>query len=378
MLYPDRFAGVISWVGGTGDATNTYAGSGTIAPAGAVGNMIDFTASLLHVPTALLNAAEDPLLQISSAEALADRFRKGESPFEYFLHPVAEHTTFADLDEWGKEAAYTSKLVRVKNPARVRFRTDSILGNEFYDLHHDQAYWVSEVRGRDKRFIDVDATSLGCGRTVPAYVTGKHAGEKPVPWVSDFREQNSEKAVAAEPRLELELDNVRSLTIDAKRACLDGKRVAYTLKADGALTVNLSDGRSIAVDALGTYQGVLAKVKAPKRTRPLRFTISVASRAVSRNVLLRGLQASANCSRSCTVEVAVRAGKQLLGSAKVDEAGDTSRTRFRGHRTLRLRLSQRVISRLRRSGEKSFTLRAVARDSRGHVRVRTVALRLSD
>jgi pimeloyl-ACP methyl ester carboxylesterase len=255
MLHPDKFAGMISWVGGSGDASNTDVQSGTLLPAGAVGNVIDYTRSLLHVPSAMIYAAEDPLLHVHSAEAMRSRYSAGETPFEWFLHPAAEHTTFADLDEWGKEAAYVSRLRRVRHPVRVVFRTEATLGNEFYGIAHDRAYWVSQVRGRDKRFIDVDASALGCGGTEDVFATGHHTGETPVPWVSEFRERTGTKPVAAKDRFEGDLRNVRSFTVDTKATCLDGKTFTYKFKTDGPITIRFSDGRSIAVDSPGEYQG---------------------------------------------------------------------------------------------------------------------------
>jgi hypothetical protein len=135
------------------------------------------------------------------------------------------------------------------------FRTEATLGNEFYGIAHDRAYWVSQVRGRDKRFIDVDASAFGCGGTEDVFATGHHTGETPVPWVSEFRERTGTKPVAAKDRFEGDLRNVRSFTVDTKATCLDGKTFTYKFKTDGPITIRFSDGRSIAVDSPGEYQG---------------------------------------------------------------------------------------------------------------------------
>src|SRR3712207_4019124 len=159
-LYPDRFAGLVSWVGFTGDDTNGTPAQGTVGvTAGAVGNMIDFVGNFRHIPGALIYAGADELVPLPSAEAMTEEYRKREYVYEFFVHPAAEHLTFGPLDDWRKEAAYTKDLRRVRDPARVTYRTARFLGNPAMGISHDRAYWVSEIRGRTEAYQDVDLTS---------------------------------------------------------------------------------------------------------------------------------------------------------------------------------------------------------------------------
>ena len=224
-LYPDRFAGLVSWVGFTGDDTNGTPAQGTASvTAGAVGNMIDFVGNYRHVPAALIYARRG---RARAARPPPRRwpteYRKRDYPFEFFVHPAAEHLTFGPLDDWRKEAAYTKDLRRVRDPARVTFRTAAVLGNPEHGIRHDRAYWVSELRGRVAR----RPTTRGRGvlhRRRPAErwlrrggASGDAdpgAGPDPVPWVADSNVVTGMVAVAPEPRLTGTLANVASLVVD--------------------------------------------------------------------------------------------------------------------------------------------------------------------
>jgi len=273
-LYPDRFAGLISWVGFTGDDANgTPAQGEDVVTAGAVGNMIDFVGNLRHVPAALVYAGGDELVQASSAEAMANEFRERDNPYSFYLHPTAEHLTFAILDDWRKESEYTADLTRVDSPARVTYRTAEFLGSPDYAIRHDQAYWVSGIRGREDGYIDVDALSAGCGGPVPVSETGRDQGPEPVPWSSDFRVIVGSEPLARADRVEATLRNVSTLTVDVTEACLGANAVSYKVTTDGPADFLLSDGRQVSFDAAGTFEGVfpdrppvdIARLAGPER-----------------------------------------------------------------------------------------------------------------
>lgn len=264
-LYPQLFAGLVNWVGFTGDIFNTPIPGNPIPPitsgqgstAGAVGNVIEFVGNLRHIPSANLYSGEDELVHVNTALALMQTFANADGvPYEFFLHPVAEHLTYALLDDWQKEAAYSAGRTRVDNPQRVTYRSDESLRYPEYDIRHDRAYWISDIVGRDAGFIDIDLTSNGCGGEIPVYATGNNVGPDPVPWVSQFREQSGAESLAQANRIEGSLDNVASLNIDVTGACLSSGLVEYDLTTDGPTIVNLSDGRSLSLGAAGGHQGV--------------------------------------------------------------------------------------------------------------------------
>ncbi|QHS09336.1 alpha/beta hydrolase [Sinimarinibacterium sp. NLF-5-8] len=272
-LYPDRFAGLVSWVGFTGDITNAplpgnplpeiLRGLGSAsqipnlangASIGAAENIIDFIGNLRHVPGAYVYAGADELVQVTTSLALAQRLGQSDSPFQFFLHPVAEHLTFMLLDQWQKEADYTRDLVRVENPTRVTYRTDLAFDFPEYNIAHDRAYWISQIRAQGAGISDVDLTAPGCGGSQWMLEKGQDAGLQPLPWVSTLQRISSSAPVPARAALEGTLANVQSLTLDADATCLRGQAIAYRIQSDAPARISLSDGRALDLLA-GENQG---------------------------------------------------------------------------------------------------------------------------
>src|SRR3954467_2566722 len=213
MLWPDRFAGAVDWVGFTGDDENGTPLQGQGYSAGAVGNMIDFVGNLRRVPTFMLYSGADELVHVNTALAMQSAFQASEDIFTFYLHPAAEHLTFAALDDWTKEAADTKGLTLVHDPPRVTFRTAPFLDDPAHEIVHDHAYWVSAIRPRakdPKTYEDVDLTTFACGGSVPVLSTGNGGGGDPVPWMSDFHHKAGTKPLAKRPALEGSLTNVAS------------------------------------------------------------------------------------------------------------------------------------------------------------------------
>ncbi|MFA5941807.1 MAG: prolyl oligopeptidase family serine peptidase [Sinimarinibacterium sp.] len=265
-LYPDRFAGAVNWVGFTGDIFNTPVPDNPLPPetgeqgssVGAVGNVIDFVGNLRHIPIANLYGGEDELVTATTALALEQAFANtAEVVYEFFFHPVAEHLTFALLDNWQKEAAYASGRVRVHNPAHVTFRTDEALDYPEYQITHDQAYWVSAIQGRGEGYIDVDLQSSGCGGSLPTFTDGQDQGVGPaaLAWVSTLREVSGSTPLVPKNHLGGALNNVATLTIDTAGTCLTSAPVQYDLTVDGPTTLKLSDGRVLNLPGAGMHQG---------------------------------------------------------------------------------------------------------------------------
>jgi dienelactone hydrolase len=263
-LYPQLFAGAVNWVGFTGDISNTPLPGNPIPPNtseggsrnGAEGNVIDFIGNLRHIPTASLYSGEDELVQVTTGLAMMQAFANAaDVVYEFFLHPVAEHLTFALLDDWRKEAAYSAPFTRVSNPQRVTYRTDAALDFPQYAIRHDRAYWISAIVGRDAGYVDVDLASLACRNETASFEEGSHAGEDPLPWVSEYRVRSGVTAATTVARLEGTLANVASLTIDAAATCLESGSVGYAITTDGPVIVRLSNGRTLSLAAAGTHEG---------------------------------------------------------------------------------------------------------------------------
>jgi pimeloyl-ACP methyl ester carboxylesterase len=249
MLHPDRFAGFTAWVGFTGNDSNGTPARGTVdVTAGAVGNMVDYTRNLRHVPGSMIYALQDELVQAPSALAMERSFAATDNVYDWYMHSPADHFTFITADDWQKEADDSKDLTLVRNPARVSFRTDAFLDAPQLGIVHDRAYWVSEIRQADEGFADTDLTSHGCGTGIPETKTANSAGPRPVPWVSSSRERTGTTPLPAQQLLEGTLSNVASLRLDLAAMCLrDG--FSYAIETSTPAVLRLPDGRELALQA---------------------------------------------------------------------------------------------------------------------------------
>jgi pimeloyl-ACP methyl ester carboxylesterase len=281
MLHPDRFAGFTSWVGFTGNDTNGTPARGTVdVNAGAVGNMIDYTRNLRHVPGSMIYAAQDELVQAPSATAMERSFAATDSPYVWYMHSPADHFTFITADDWEKEAEYSREQRLVRDPARVTFRTDEFLWDPAHGIRHDKAYWVSGLRGREEGFIDTDLTTHGCGGEIPTLEPGVGAGPRPVPWVSSSKDVTGTTALPAEQLLEGTLSNVASLSLDLDAMCLRAG-AAYDITSDGPAVIALPNGEQLVLaegENAGTIGATAPATAAPGTAAPTGSAAPTASR----------------------------------------------------------------------------------------------------
>lgn len=256
--YPQLFAGVVSWVGFTGDEGNGVPVKRVGYSAGAVGNVHDFVPNLLDVPTFMLYSGADELVHTQTAVSMRDAFRAAGGIYTWYLHPAAEHLTYIALDDWRKEAADTAHLSLVRNPARVTYVRDPVTDSRRYGIVHDRAYWLSRIANRGAGYGTLDLINHGCGATVPTTRTGSGAGEDPIPWISDYRARTGAVSLGARPELDGTLNNVSGLQIDARATCLVDRPVSYRLTTDGPVALRLSDGRRLTLAGAGLHTGRLA------------------------------------------------------------------------------------------------------------------------
>ncbi len=264
--HPDRFAGYLGWVPGTGDCMNgTPLASGDQRgpftplgdPAGlqcddtgSVGNVYDLLANTRHVPGGLLFAGADELVWANHAVALTRRL--GELGYEHqvWTHPAAEHFTFAVLDDWDKEAAWSSGWERVRAVGRVTYRVDQSLERPDLGITYRQAYWISKLKARGRGYVGVDLVG-GCGIAEQATTSAYDAGPNPVPWVSKRADPTGTRRVTAGNTLTGSLENVASLVIDADAACLDNAPVDLSgITTDGPTTIHFTDGTTRATTSV--------------------------------------------------------------------------------------------------------------------------------
>jgi hypothetical protein len=175
-----------------------------------------------------------------------DAFAATDNLYRFYMHPTAEHLTFAALDDWRKEAEYTKELELVHDPPRVVFTTAPFLDAPQYGIRHDRAYWVSRIRtsGEPTDYGTVDLTSAGCGGELPVLEHVNGAGDDPVPWTLDEQRAASMKPLTAAPKLTGTLTGIASLRVGTRGTCLRRKAVRYDIETDTPVTLELSDGRT--------------------------------------------------------------------------------------------------------------------------------------
>jgi len=274
-LYPDRFAGLSNWVGFTGSILNTpLIGDALIqgeealnsalplalpvsSTIGGIGNISNYLGNLRHIPGTHSYGALDELVQVNTGLDWALKLSQADDVvYEFYMHLVAEHLTLIALDDWRKEAEFTRDLKRVKNPGRITYTTNESFAFPEYEIKHDKAYWISNIKGRDVGDISMDVESFACVRSNTNFTTGQTAGNGPVPFIQTFRRLLGDPVQAAsENRLTANLSNVESMTIDTTASCLQNG-AAYTVNSDGPVVLKFTNGKVLTLPA-GTSTGNL-------------------------------------------------------------------------------------------------------------------------
>jgi dienelactone hydrolase len=258
-LYPDQFAGAVNWVGFTGDLFNTplpgnpipaqTAGGSPIGSSrvGADFNVIELLQNMSHVPVANLYSGADELVHANTGLAMQNAYMSDapDVPYVFYLHPGAEHLTYALLDDWTKEASFSAGRTRVHNPAQVIYTTDAAFDAPNFGIRHNRAYWVSQIAAIAPGQSAVNLTSSGCGTLLPVLEDDSPAaGPDPVPWESTSRSLANTAVSAQTHTLEGTLSNVASLTLDVAGACLAGTPTYQITVVGTGTDLNLSDGRT--------------------------------------------------------------------------------------------------------------------------------------
>lgn len=264
-LYPHWWAGAMNWVGFVGNILTAPVvedalypvGNGSLpllsnTDAGAVGNVYDLVQNLRHVPSVNVYSGGDELVQINTGLALQDRFRTAEVEQAFYVHPAAEHLTYAFVDDWKREAAFAAGRTLIQAPARVQYRTSDYTAYPEYGIRHDRAYWLADIRPAGEGYADLDVTSFGCGAAdavVGAASTTAGQGPVPLVWTLQSKTTSPGAAVAGQNRLAARLVNVASLTVELEGSCLSHAPIAYEVTSSTPVVLRFSDGRVLTLPA---------------------------------------------------------------------------------------------------------------------------------
>ena len=259
-VYPDRFAGYMNWVGYPGDAC----GQPDVqrCNAGEVGIAAEWLINLREVDGAHLYAGADELVNSAQGLWVRDQLAAAGTPHIHYYHPVAEHLTFAVLDDWMKEAAYTQDLVRRTQPPRVTYRTEPWADAPELGIVHDRAYWISEITGvatGERDYADIDILTFGCGGEERTFVQDAPGADvDPVPWESQSFSVSGATPITPDNRIEATLANIDSFFVDGSiaGACLDPNLpLDYLVTTDGPAEIRLLGHHTISLPGAGTFSG---------------------------------------------------------------------------------------------------------------------------
>ncbi|WP_156478300.1 hypothetical protein [Alcanivorax sp. NBRC 102024] len=229
-----------------------------VSSIGAVDNVYDYVSNLQHIPFAHVYSGADEIVHVTTALGLEEQLLKGEMPYQFYLHPVAEHLTYILIDKWSKEARYITDRTQQENPSRVTFRYEPENAYPEYDIDHNRAYWLSGLAGRSQEAVKVDLTTQACG--AEQYAVEKkvlEGGTEVLPWVGSHRTLTLTGEEPVNASLTGTLENLHQGTIDVLATCLE-QGFEYDIISDGPATLMLSDGRSIDLSQ-GQNQGYLAQ-----------------------------------------------------------------------------------------------------------------------
>ena len=192
---------------------------------GAPGSVIDQLPSLRNTPLLAWNSTQDELVNIQTSEAAVAANTAAGIRFTEDKFLTADHLTLAGNDEYGPGAAFLGSARVDRNPFHVTYVVDPSEDNATATAVGDHAYWVSGLRTRGKGIGTIDAVSTGFGQAdapvLPVATSGGvlTGGEIPaMAYLSRTQGWGPAPSVTRGSGLRLTIDNLRTVTIDVKRA----------------------------------------------------------------------------------------------------------------------------------------------------------------
>ena len=195
--------------------------------------------------------AADQLVPYVGPRAQQERFDSLGLRSQLWTFTPGEHFTLAVLDQWGAARDFLGKAEVKRDPWRVDyafFPSDDVprLG-----LVHDHAYWVSQLRARTtagdpktkpaRGEINARSLAFGIGDPETAKVTsGSATAGPPSAATVEGTEWKAERTARRRDRLDVDLENVGSGTVDGVRAKLGSTdETCVKITSDGASTLRI-------------------------------------------------------------------------------------------------------------------------------------------
>ena len=210
------------------------------------GTAYDLVGNALHLPYRIGQGQLDQLVPFTSVERQVQRFDDLGLEHRFVRYPTEDHLVFATQDRFATTLSGLATPRVVRNPRDIDYTWQPRLARRDLGIGTTTAYWLSGLTARDSSpgsLARVAATSFARPGTAPDVVrTGPTVVTAPLPAIrQDLVVRRGEK-LPTRKRLTLDLTNVRSATIDLRRAGMPCGRVAIT--SDGSTVVTFTGARS--------------------------------------------------------------------------------------------------------------------------------------
>ncbi|MEH6999299.1 MAG: hypothetical protein V7542_12945 [Limnobacter sp.] len=220
-------------------------------------NLQPMTGNARWIPYVAWNQITDQAAPTPGPQYTQLKFMELGLRIQQWAFLIGEHLYPAIADQWEAAVQHIGQGVVTRDPHRVDFTIAPSTWSEKYGLTPNHAYWVSDMQIRDDTLLDstqtarasISTTSLAFGKgdaaTLPIAFT--HAGSPSPAVVTGMRWLELNDTVA-ENRLIIRAQNLKSATIDVKRAKLNCD-AQVTVETDGPFLLKLAG-----CDLVKTYQ----------------------------------------------------------------------------------------------------------------------------
>jgi hypothetical protein len=190
----------------------------------------------------------DDFIPYNITRARGDLYAKGTYDYSFvsWAGLGAEHLVMCKNGMWKVASDFLGNEPRAVNPHHVTYVRNPMMDDPEAGLVGDRAYWVSNIQTRVKARGRIDVVSSGLGlKDAPVTPVKTELGTQsgtvsPVnPYTQETRKLAEPVATKKENALQVTASNIKSITIDPKRAGVDCN-AAISVDTDGPLAVTLT------------------------------------------------------------------------------------------------------------------------------------------